>query len=91
MASQHQAKADSPLTSGQRWRIIASLVTIEDFGPLAGISTPHTKISPAGDVRDFLTAYATAGGPHHLAVCYGDARSGLRLLAKLLDADYVET
>ena len=26
-----------------------------------------------GDVRDWLTAYAKAGGPHHNAVCFGDA------------------
>jgi len=78
------------LTAGQKWRIIAAPMTIVDFGPLEHLVVPHAKIRPAGDVRDFLTAYATAGGPHHLAVCYGDARSGLRLLAKLLDADYVE-
>jgi len=78
------------LTSGQKWRIIASPVTIEDFGPLAGIATPHTKISPAGDVRDFLTNYARAGGPHHLAICFGDARTELAQTAEFIGAEYVE-
>ena len=78
------------LTANQRWRIIASPVSILDFGPLKQLDVPHAKVSPAGDVRDFLTAYATAGGPHHLAVCFGDARKKLRLLSMFLDADYVE-
>ena len=41
-------------------------------------------------MRDFLTAYAKAGGPHHNAVCFGDARRRLRLAARMLGADYVE-
>jgi len=78
------------LTAGQRWRIIASRVTIEDFGPLDGLAVPHTKIRPSGDVRDFLTAYGKAGGPHHLAICFGDARAKLAAVAYHLGADYVE-
>ncbi len=78
------------LTAGNRWRIIAAAMTIQEFGPLPALESPHAKISPAGDVREFLTAYAKAGGPHHLAVCCGDARAKLRSLAHLLQADFVE-
>ena len=78
------------LTAGQRWRIIAAPMMVLDFGLLEGLAVPHAKMAPEGDVRDFLTAYAAAGGPHHLAVCYGDAREKLELLAGFLDADYVE-
>ena len=78
------------LTAGQRWRIIAAPMTVLDFGPLDGLAVPHSKMAPEGDVREFLTAYAAAGGPHHLAVCYGDARARLKLLARFLAADYVE-
>ena len=78
------------LGAGQRWRIIAAPITIEKFGPLEHMAVPHSKARPAGDVRDFLTAYATAGGPHHLAVCRGDARRKLAAVARFLDADYVE-
>ncbi len=78
------------LTSGQRWRIIATPITIEDIGPLAGLAVPHTKVRPAGDVREFLTDYARAGGPHHLAVCFGDARRELAMTAEFLGAEYVE-
>ncbi len=73
-----------------RWRLIASKVTIEDYGPLKALSVPHFQIKPAGDVREFLTAYAAQGGPHHNAVCFGDARRRLRLAAQILGAEYVE-
>ena len=79
------------LTQGpaQRWRLIASAMTIADWGPQA-MQVPHWKMIPNGDVRRFLTDYAQAGGPHHNAVCFGDARRRLRILAELLGADYFE-
>ena len=64
--------------------------TIEDFRPAPQLAVPHTKVRPAGDVREFLTAYARVGGPHHLAVCFGDARRKLAQVCRYLDADYVE-
>ncbi|UCD28766.1 MAG: hypothetical protein JSV03_17090 [Planctomycetota bacterium] len=79
------------LTYEQRWRIIASEVTVEDFGPLDQLAAPHTKIKPAfGDVKDFLTAYGNAGGPHHMAICFGDARDKLAMTAQYLGAEYLE-
>lgn len=78
------------LAANHRWRIIASPVEIQDFGPLEHLAVPHAKVCPAGDVREFLTAYATAGGPHHLALCFGDARRKLKLLAGFLGAEYME-
>jgi len=41
-------------------------------------------------VRDWLTAYALAGGPHHNALCFGDQTNRIRLAASFLDADYYE-
>jgi len=78
------------LGAGNRWRLITSSMTIADFGPLDSMQAPHSKLLCGGDVRDFLTAYARAGGPHHNAVCFGDARGRLKMAAKLLDADYCE-
>jgi L-arabinose isomerase len=80
------------LTAGPngRWRMIAAPITIEDYGPLPTLCVPHSKIQPKGDVRAFLTAYAQAGGPHHNAVCFGDARPELRFAAEILDAEYHE-
>ena len=74
-----------------RWRLIASRVQIEDFGTLGSMVVPHFKLRPeGGDVRQWLTAYAKAGGPHHNAVCFGDATPRIQAVAKLLDADYHE-
>jgi L-arabinose isomerase len=78
------------LVEGGRWRIIASLVDLLDFPAIEGLNVPNAKIAPKGDIREFLTAYATAGGPHHLGLCRGDARDLLSVLAKSLSADYVE-
>ncbi len=73
-----------------RWRLIVSHVEIEDFGPLPDLPVPHCKVATPADVREWLTAYAQAGGPHHHAICFGDARPRLKLTAALLDADYRE-
>jgi L-arabinose isomerase len=79
------------LTLGResRWRLIASRVEIEDFGPLP-LPVPHSKIKTPIDVRGWLTKYAQAGGPHHHAIALGDARPRLRMAARLLGADYCE-
>ena len=75
---------------GGRWRIIAAPVTILDYGPLPEFCVPHFKIQPQAGVRDFLTKYAKAGGPHHNAICCGDARRRLQLAAELIGAEYCE-
>ncbi len=73
-----------------RWRLVASRVEIADFGPIASLPVPHSKMVPPGDVREWLTAYAMAGGPHHHAICFGDARRRLRMASRWMDADYCE-
>ncbi len=73
-----------------RWRLIASAVAIEDYGPLPNFCVPHFKIRPRAGVREFLTRYAQAGGPHHNAVCFGDALPRLRLAADLIGAEFIE-
>lgn len=79
------------LGPGQRWRFVVSKVQILDFEPVAGLPSPTCKVAPAaGDVRDFLTGYAKAGGPHHSAICFGDARERLRLAAGMMGAEYWE-
>jgi len=78
------------LGPGGRWRLVVSSAVIDDFGPLDSMDVPHSKLVLDGNVRDFLTAYAKAGGPHHNAMCFGDARSRLKAAARLLDADYCE-
>lgn len=74
-----------------RWRLVVSRVEVADFGPLKSMVVPHFKVRITdGDVRQWLTSYAKAGGPHHNAMCFGDATKRLRLVARLLDADYCE-
>ncbi len=73
-----------------RWRLIVGPLDIQDFGPLNALCVPHCLAKSQGDVRDWLTAYAKAGGPHHHAICFGDARPQLKIAAGLLDADYCE-
>lgn len=77
-------------TSGGRWRLIVSAMDIVDWTIAQSIPCPQFKLAPRGDVRGWLTAYAKAGGPHHNAVCRGDARAKLKIAAEMLDADYVE-
>jgi len=76
--------------AGGQWRFIVAPMMIEDFGPLASLCLPHFKLKPATEVRSFLTAYATAGGPHHNTVCFGDARRRLSMAARMLGAEYSE-
>jgi L-arabinose isomerase len=78
------------LGPSQRWRLIASAIDVADFGPLSTCPAPHCKIVNHCDVRRWLTAYARAGGPHHHAICFGDARPRIRLAAEMLGADYLE-
>ncbi|HNQ89739.1 MAG TPA: hypothetical protein PKM73_14060 [Verrucomicrobiota bacterium] len=78
------------LGSGGRWQVIAARGEVLDFGPLPGFCVPHSKWRPAGGLRRFLTGYGRAGGPHHNALCFGDACGRLRLAAGLLGAEYVE-
>jgi L-arabinose isomerase len=74
-----------------RWRLVVSQMEILDFGPLPSMAVPHFKVRAVNsNVRDWLTAYAKAGGPHHNALCFGDATARLQLVARLLDADYCE-
>ncbi len=74
-----------------KWRIIAAEAELGDYGPLPGFCVPYSRLKPfGGDVRQFLTDYAIAGGPHHNAVIFGDARLRLRFAADLLGADYCE-
>lgn len=86
----HATLAALAIGPGGRWRIIAAPVTIDNHRPLRDFYVPHFKISPAQDVREFLTSYAKAGGPHHNAIIFGDARPRLQAAAAMLNADYIE-
>lgn len=72
------------------YKIIMARGLIEDFGPLPQLAVPHFKFRPDLPVRDFLTRYVELGGPHHNAVCFGDATEKLRAFAEAADLDVEE-
>jgi L-arabinose isomerase len=72
-----------------RWRLISSRMRIIDGEVFSGLAAPHFEIAPEGDVRQWLTAYAKAGGPHHNAISFGDATGRIAAAAGLLDAEHV--
>ena len=66
-----------------KWKMIASVMDIMKWSPVDDIPCPQFKLAPRMDVRNWLTAYAQAGGPHHNALCFGDARNRLRIAADI--------
>jgi L-arabinose isomerase len=73
-----------------KWRAIASAMDIIEWLPVENIPCPQFKLVPRVNVRDWLTSYAKAGGPHHNAVCFGDARNRLKLAFEILGVEYIE-
>ncbi len=59
--------------------------------PSGALSFQFPRVPELGQrVKTLLTEYARAGGPHHNAVCFGDATGRIRAAARLLGADYHE-
>lgn len=76
--------------ASDNYKIIMAHGTIEDFGPLPQLAVPHFKFRPDASVRDFLARYVELGGPHHNAVCFGDASEKLRAFADAAGLDIEE-
>ena len=76
--------------AGDNYKIITAHGEIEDFGPLPQLAVPHFKFRPDLPVREFLNRYVELGGPHHNAVCFGDASDILRAFAEAADLDLEE-
>ena len=72
------------------YKIITAHGEVEDFGPLPQLAVPHFKFRPDIPVRDFLTRYVELGGPHHNAVCFGDALRKLEAFAEAAGLDIEE-
>ena len=72
------------------YKIITAHGEVEDFGPLPQLAVPHFKFRPDMPVRDFLTRYVELGGPHHNAVCFGDALRKLEAFAEAAGLDIEE-
>jgi len=77
-----------PGAAGGGWRIVYAVeLEVADFGPLERLPVPHSKLTASWDVRELLTAYAQSGGPHHLAVCRGNAGRRLEMLCDILEVE----
>jgi L-arabinose isomerase len=80
------------LTTGQGGGIciIASEGKVVDFKPVTGVDSPHGKFRPDRPFKEYLSAYAQAGGTHHGALCYGRRADDIRLLCGILDLKFTQ-
>ncbi|MBQ6158940.1 MAG: hypothetical protein IJJ20_08035 [Thermoguttaceae bacterium] len=76
--------------ASDNYKIIMAHGEIEDFGPLPQLCVPHFKFRPDAPVRGFLSRYVELGGPHHNAVCFGDAAAKLQAFADAAGLDIEE-
>ena len=79
-----------PVADG-KFRLVSSLVEMKTpdckklaAGAIKGWFTPNKPIA------EFLCDYSKLGGPHHLALMYGDARHFAETFAKSLSFEYFE-
>ncbi len=71
-------------------KMITSKIEVLDRPPLKKIDSPHFFIKVNGTVSEFLTKYSMEGGTHHLAMCYGDQRRAIKMVAKIMNIECVE-
>ncbi|HOV62289.1 MAG TPA: hypothetical protein PLG43_00220 [Spirochaetia bacterium] len=64
--------------------IIAAEGKVPDFKPITGVDSPHGKFKPDTSFKEYLSAYAQAGGTHHGALCYGRKAHDLKMLCDIL-------
>lgn len=81
---------DFTQTAEGKIKMITSLVEVLDRPKLNKIDSPHFFIKVNSKPADFLNRYSLEGGTHHLAMSYGDQRQLIRLVAKLMDLEFVE-
>ena len=65
-------------------KMIVTEGEVVDFPPIRGLSTPHYKFTPRGELSDFLTRFSMEGGSHHQALAYGHLAGVLEKTAMLL-------
>jgi len=60
---------------------------VVDFPYIAGLSLPHYKFRPDGDLSDVLTLFSMEGASHHQAMAYGRWAVTVEKIAALLGTD----
>ncbi len=74
---------------GGGFRFIAARVKMQPWEVNLSLQCPQGYMRPEKELSEFLTAYSTCGGSHHLALTYGDNAGKIAKLAALCGVEYV--
>lgn len=80
------------ITTGANGRIqwIVAEGEVVDSPPFPNLTQVHNRFVPQLLVADFLIQYSEQGGSHHLAMAYGNWKSALWKLARIMNVQFVE-
>jgi len=75
---------------GEFYRLAVARGEVLDTPVLPNVQMPYFHYRPASGMRAFLTEWLRNGGTHHFCMNLGDHLERWRILAELLDIDFVE-
>ncbi len=75
---------------GELYRLAVGLGEVLDTPVLPKLEMPYFHFRPASGMRHFLDEWLRNGGTHHFCMNLGDHVERWRILAELLDIDFVE-
>jgi len=75
---------------GERYRLAVARGEVLDTPVLPNVEMPYFHYRPDSGMRAFLTGWLRNGGTHHFCMNLGDHVERWRVLAELLDIDFVE-
>ena len=90
MPGKYTLAAITPMPDAKRMRLITFSGEVPQLPFLEKYDRPYWLLRPATKpVGELLSAYSTAGGPHHLSAVPGEAAAALERMAYWLDFDFV--
>ena len=90
MPGKYTLAAITPMPDAKRMRLITFSGEVPQLPFLEKYDRPYWLLRPATrHVGELLSAYSTAGGPHHLSAVPGEAAAALERMAYWLDFDFV--
>jgi L-arabinose isomerase len=75
---------------GEHYRLAVARGEVLDTPELPLVQMPYFHFRPDSGMRQYLTAWLRNGGTHHFVMNLGDHVERWRILAELLDIDFVE-
>ena len=75
---------------GEHYRLAVARGEVLDTPELPMVQMPYFHFRPDSGMRNYLTAWLRNGGTHHFVMNLGDHVERWRVLAELLDIDFVE-